>query len=115
MAEPRPLTAHDAALINLVGVIVTDPVLDARHRQIVADCLRDIALVLPHVTRAGIAGRLAVVAGVLVEAGRDPGAPQVWNAWQMALFEARQVLAEFFRARAAAALVATGRVPEVAA
>lgn len=100
----RPLSLHDAALINAVGAAIVPPIPD---QQEVQDALDMVRALLPLVSRDHVLMRdLAVAAGGLVEHWPDrrrrveEGA---FNAWARAQHDAAAALGAVMRVRAAQA------------
>lgn len=98
----RPLTLHDAALINAVGAAVVAPIPDPDELR---DALRMIETLSPLVSRDHVLMRdLAAAAAALVDAfplrGGRAEAGEL-NRWARAEHDARVALAAVMRVRAA--------------
>lgn len=100
----RPLTLHDAALINSVGAAIVPPVPDPQEVQDALDMAREL---LPLVSRDHVLMRdLADAAARLVEtwpARRQRSGEQELNLWGRAQNDAAVALGGIMRVRAAQA------------
>lgn len=100
----RPLSLHDAALINAVGAAIVPPIPDPREVQ---DALDMVRALLPLVSRDHVLMRdLAVAAGELVERWPDRRRrveEGEFNRWARAQHDAAVALGAVMRVRAAQA------------
>lgn len=100
----RPLSLHDAALINAVGAAIVPPIPDPVEVQ---DALDMVRALLPLVSRDHVLMRdLAVAAGRLVEHWPDRRRrvhDDEHNAWARAQHDAALALGAVMRVRAAQA------------
>lgn len=97
----KPLTMHDALLVNVLGRALVDPITD---EDLLADDIGSLVRVLPMVQRDSILIRdLAAAAEGMVEhypLRRERAPAGGTNLWARACFDARVALAQVFRWRA---------------